>query len=237
MGLNDYFDEIYLLNLKRRDDRLKITEKKLNDSSIDHIVFDAVDGSVMNAVWKSHHEKNIRFENSNYLACAISHLSIYNHAIQNEFDRILIIEDDVSILKNANEKFNSIRDQIPEKWDLLYLGFIPLTDDCLKWDYSIIDDRFISKNVFVAKNLWGLYAYGISMNEMVNVLKKYDENFSMELDRFYVDFVQSTGKSFGVLPQIFAASDDVFSDNSKRKESSMMKRSTDKRFSTEKDYL
>lgn len=230
--MNSHFDKIYVLNLHKRKDRLKITEKRLQFMDLNYEIFNGTDGSVINHLWKSLDNKN--FKNPSYLGCAISHLSIYQDALENGHERILIIEDDFRIHRNLEEIFKNIQ-TIP-KWDeLLYLGFIPLSDDLSSWNYNVFD-QFISKNVFIAKNLWGLYGYGIHSKLMKELLSVYDKKFPMELDRYFVNFIQPRNKSYGITPQIFAA-DDGYSDNSKKIEINMMQRSVDTRFAKLKDYI
>lgn len=235
--LNEYFDKIYILNLKRRDDRLKIIKKRLAFTEITNFeVFDATDGAVMHPIWKKFSEINPFFSNPNYLACAVSHLSIYNDAISKGYKRILIVEDDVKISSTANEDFRIWSKEVPSDWDLLYLGFIPLSDDCSRWDYNVFSDRFITSQVFSAKNLWGLYGYGISESLMKETLEIYNRDFPMELDRYFVTRIQQNKKCYGITPQIFAA-EDGYSDNSKIVETDMMTRSIDGRFAKHTDYV
>ena len=144
MEINNYFDKVYLLNLNRRKDRLKESTKKLEYCEIEFERFAAVDGSVFQNVWETFNSKEHYFTNPNYLACALSHLSIYKDALDNGYSKILIIEDDNSIRKNANAEFGNIINELPE-WELLYFGFIPLTDDCSQWTYNDLDN--LSKNV------------------------------------------------------------------------------------------
>ena len=232
----NYFDEIYVLNLKRRTDRLNLTKKRLQFSEIEkYTIFDAVDGSVMNRIWEIFNKENHHFKNSNYLACAISHLAIYKDAISKGHSRILILEDDNRIHHKANQILNNKKEFIPE-WDLLYLGFIPLSDDQSRWDYNILSNNFLENGVVKAKNFWGLYAYGISQNLMKEMIEIYNQNFPMEIDRYFVEFIQPQGKSFGIIPQIFAA-DDGYSDNSQKIESGMLQRSIDSRFAKLTDYI
>jgi GR25 family glycosyltransferase involved in LPS biosynthesis len=235
--MNDYFDNVYLLNLHKRIDRLILSEKKLEFVDLDYEVFGATDGSVMNFIWKSFSKENAYFKNSNYLGCAISHLSIYKDAIEKGYEKVLIIEDDNRYHRNLLKKFKEIKEFVPRNWnELLYLGYIPLSDDCLKWDYGVFSNNYINEKVFVAKNLWGLYGYAIHANLMVELLEVYDKKFPMELDRYFVNEIQPRNKSYGVSPQLFCA-EDGFSDNSKKVEISMMERSVDRRFAKLTDYI
>ena len=234
--IEKYFDKIYVLNLQKREERLSLIEKRLAFTEIgNYTVFNGVDGSVMQKLWEMYSEKNSYFKNSNYIGCALSHLSIYQHAIENNYDRILIIEDDDRIHRCANHLMESYSQQIPEWKDLLYLGYIPLSDDCSRWDYNVASN-FVGKNVIIAKNLWGLYGYGITQNLMKEMIEIYNKDFPMEIDRYFVTHIQPRGGSFAVTPQLFAA-DDGYSDNSKIVESGMLQRSIDSRFANLIDYV
>lgn len=233
MKIDEYFDKVYLLNLNRRKDRLKTSTKKLEYCEIEFERFAAIDGQVLQNVWETFNSKPHNLQNPNYLACAISHLSIYKDALDNGYSKILIIEDDCSIRKNANAEFSAIVDTLPE-WELLYFGFIPLTDDCRQWTYN--EFNIPIRNIAQSKNFWGLYGYGITSELMREVVERYNVDFSMELDRFFVKEIQPRGKSYGIIPQIFAA-EDGYSDNSLVVERGMMERSVDRRFGSLTDYL
>jgi GR25 family glycosyltransferase involved in LPS biosynthesis len=236
MKINEYFDKIYLLNLHKRKDRLVKSTDKLNQLNIKYEVFSGVDGSIMNHIWKKF--DNPYFSNTSYLGCAISHLSIYQDAITNGYQRILIIEDDNLVYQNIHERFDSL--DIPDWNDLFYLGYIPLTDDCQMWNYNLgmnINNR-LSENIFKSTgNLWGLFAYGITnslMQEMINV---YNDRFPMEIDRYFVDHIQKRGNSIALSPQLFCCDDGIHSDNLGFTPSNMTIKSIDGRFATPQDYI
>jgi GR25 family glycosyltransferase involved in LPS biosynthesis len=234
--VDKYFDKIYVLNLKKRDERLSLTQKRLKFVEIENFtVFNGVDGSVMKRLWEVYSEKNTFFKNPNYIGCSLSHLSIYADAIEKGYQRILVIEDDNRIHRSVNSLMEKYVPQVPEWKDLLYLGFIPLSDDCSRWDYNIVSN-FVNKNVFVAKNLWGLFAYGITQNLMKEMIEVYNKDFPMEIDRYFVTNIQPRGGSFGLTPQLFSA-DDGLSDNSGVVETGMLQRSVDTRFANLTDYI
>ena len=236
-SLSNFFDCTYILNLHKRNDRLSIMKKRLQFVGIhDYEVFGAVDGSNMNFIWSKFYQDNTFFNNPNYLACAISHLSIYREAVEKNHKRILIIEDDCRINRNIHNLLEKQIVNVPDNYDLLYLGYIPLSDDCQRWDYNVFGDKFISSNTFTAKNLWGLYSYSISQELMIELLDTYDKTFPMELDRYFVNHVQPRNKSYGVSPQLFCAEDGL-SDNSGIIETSMLERSVDSRFARYTDYI
>jgi len=232
--MNEFFDNIYVLNLHHQKERMKISEKRLSFMNIhDYERFGATNGSVLNKIW--HNLNNEHFKNPNYLGCAISHLSIYQDALSNNYERILIIEDDCRINIKLEQIWQKLNTDILNESELMYLGFIPLSDDCTLWDYSQVNEC-LSEHIYKAHNFWGLFGYSPSKNLMQELVDVYHESFPMELDRYFVTQIQPRGNSIGVSPQIFAA-DDGPSDNSGRYELNMLQRSTDARFSTLTDYI
>ena len=232
--MNDYFDKIYVLSLKRNVDRRALVTERLNKVGIDFEFFDACDGQVINHLWKK--LDNSHFTTQNYVACSISHLSIYNDALSRGFKRILILEDDIKPHKNIQEVFSTIKNQINDDYDLLYLGWIPLTDDCSMWSYNVIDDRFLTPNTIHSKNLWGLYAYSPSVSLMREMVDLYNESFPMEIDRYFVTQVQQQRKSVAIWPQI-VCHDIMVSNNNGWVDHQSLKKSIDARAAREEDYV
>lgn len=230
MDINNYFDKIYVLNLYKKVERREKTIERLDRFNINYSIFNGVDGSVMNLLWKKFN--NDIFKNPNYLACALSHLSIYQDAVENGYEKILILEDDNQINININQLFENIN--IPEWKDLLYLGYIPLSDDCSMWTYK---NHFPVNNTFVAKNLWGLFAYGITYELMIELLDVYNNSFPMELDRYFVNYIQPRNNSIGITPQLFCCDEEIVSDNMGMKIENLKLRSVDTRFTSLDDYI
>jgi glycosyl transferase family 25 len=195
--MNEYFDHVYVLSLRREKKRRELITQRLGNINLKFEFFDAIDGSVMKYLWQYVSNKII---NQNYMACLLSHLSIYKDALDKGYKRPLILEDDVIPKKSILEDFEKIKVQIPEDYDLLYLGYIPLDDEKICWDYRVLENRFISDNIFDTKNLWGAYAYSITPNMMEYMINVYNNDFPMELDNF---FVSNHKKYYGTLPQLF----------------------------------
>ena len=175
--LNTYFDKIYCLNLTSQTERKKQMLRFSEQYRIEFEFFNAISGNLFNDIWEK--LKPSHFFNPNYVACALSHLSIYQNALDRGFKRILIIEDDILIRFDVNEYFERIISQlenIPD-WDLLYLAWIPLNEDQSWWTYQHIDERLLSENVFKAKGLWSCMGYGINEMTMKYLITKYKNKF------------------------------------------------------------
>lgn len=233
MTIKHYFDKVYVLSLKRNKERRSQVTERLKMVDIDFEFFDACDGQVVKHVWEKFN--NPIFSTPNYLACQISHLSIYNDALSNGYNRILILEDDVKPIKEINEKFDIIHHQIPQDYELLYLGWIPLSDDQLRWEYDTINNRFITSNVFLSKNLWGLYAYSPSVELMKEMIDLYNQSFPMEIDRYFVENIQQQRKSYAIRPQLFAH-DIGISNNGGFIDNQSLLKSIDHRIARPEDY-
>lgn len=228
-SLNNLFDNVYVLNLNHRKDRLTNITNRLSKFEIQFEKFTATDGAVLNKVWQS--LDNSYFTTPNYLACAISHLSIYQDANQRGFDKILILEDDVVVNKNINQ---ILQTSTPEWRDVFYLGWIPLSEDRTWWTYAMAN-QFLTNNFLVAKNFWGMFAYGTTRTFRQEILNKYNSEFPMELDRYFVDYIQTQNRCLAITPQIFACQD-IWSDNMQLHQSGMLARSVDARFAKYEDY-
>ena len=110
---NSLFDKTYLINLASREDRLQRAKKRLGDLDIKYERFEAIDGKTI-----EHHPHLKPGE----VGCYISHLNILKDAKQNNYQSILILEDDVVFENNMLEKFYSGYKHIPDDWEMIYLG-------------------------------------------------------------------------------------------------------------------
>ena len=72
------------------------------------------------------------------------------------------------------------------------------------------------------------------MREMVDL---YNESFPMEIDRYFVNFIQTRGNSVALSPQLFCCDDNVYSDNMGYIPGGMTIKSIDSRFANPSDYV
>lgn len=236
MKINKYFDHVYCLNLPECKERAEMTLSRAQKFGISFSFFPAISGKIFKDVHAGHSKsKQSAIPNPNYMACAMSHLSIYRHALANGYKKILVIEDDLLFNKNMDSLFSAAVKEVPDDWKLLYLAWIPLTDDLLYWNYSIIDDRFIGDKVFKAKNLWSAMAYGIDTFMMEHLINRYNDSFDKEIDRVFVEEIQPKYPCYAIAPQIFCGYDN-YSNNSERNDS-IFRKSFDSRRADPNDYI
>lgn len=236
MTLNQYFDHVYCLNLPESKERAEMTLSRAQTFGISFSFYPAISGKIFGDIFSGYKEsRETSLTNPNYMACALSHLSIYRHALENGHNRILIIEDDLLFYENLRDHFaSSIRD-VPDDWWLLYLAWIPLTDDLMYWNYRIIDDRFISDTVFRAKNLWSAMAYGINRDAMEWMIQRYTGSFNKEIDKIFVEEMQPSFPCYAIAPQLFAGYDNL--SNNSGNFDSIFSKSFDSRRATPNQYI
>ncbi|RZK49212.1 MAG: glycosyltransferase family 25 protein [Pedobacter sp.] len=109
-------DQIYIINLKRRPDRLKLFYE-YNSHILEGLnnikVIEAVDGNeIKDANWE--------FE-IGALGCLKSHYNVIKDAKAKGFKDILILEDDISFTSDALIRLEKGYNELPENWEFLYL--------------------------------------------------------------------------------------------------------------------
>jgi GR25 family glycosyltransferase involved in LPS biosynthesis len=146
-------DSIYCINLDVRQDKWKAMQKRLSDQGIKANRVPAING------WKEIAREQVKAIQKPYKArlnkgqvgCLLSHLSILKDAENRNFDRVLILEDDVNFIadmKNLSGYLEKISALDPE-WDLLFLD-----------DWTL------------AKNLGGRPPENRSHSKMSEIIKK-----------------------------------------------------------------
>lgn len=227
--MNDYFDNIYCINLTKdfsRYSNMKIIFDNFN------IVVDR---------WVATTDTLFRGYKCGlkpkYLACLNSHLSIIEDALEKGYDKILIMEDDIVPVRDLEKRFSDFISEVPDNWDFLYLSYIRTDDEKTMWTYRDLEKNKISDNVVVANNFWSAMCYGISRQMMERVVKWYKSNNPIEIDRFYVENVQRSGMFFcyGSFPQIFAGVD-IYS-NTEDLKIDIFNRSINSRYQGKNDFL
>ena len=115
MTLNDYVDAIYCINLDDRKDRWEEAVKQFVKHNLWVERVSGIKGSNMNLDFPPEIKEGA-------VGCSLSHLFTIKLAKQNNLENFLLLEDDVVFDDEVNEKFFSVLDQVPDDWDMLYLG-------------------------------------------------------------------------------------------------------------------
>lgn len=179
--------KIYYINLDRRPERNEHTLKEINklkyNCPIERI--SAVDGKkidipnlstklittdgIQNAL---HPTKGAYYLlSSGSIGCALSHLTIYDKIIEEMSDDnyALILEDDIHVKSEFNEKLNKNINKLP-KFDILFLGYHEYTNSV---EYDIYG---------VPNKLWGLFSYIINKKAALEIKKIFPLRYQIDTE-------------------------------------------------------
>ena len=137
--VNQYFDHVYILNLKKRTDRKWEMLHKLSRLGIAAEFVEAINGyqfqhqleylkfasSPVSASGSHPLEASLTrkaIENEGAWGCLKSYLHILEDAKQQNYRRILCLEDDAIFHHHFEDRFKKAIRSIPDDWKLLYLG-------------------------------------------------------------------------------------------------------------------
>ena len=119
MKLLDQFDRTYIVNLPERSDRRREIEADLGRFDL------RVDGRKIAYLKAVRPDDAGLFPSLGARGCFLSHLSILNHAIENDYQRILVMEDDLSIDERFVQPQQEMCRQLREnRWHFAYLGHV-----------------------------------------------------------------------------------------------------------------
>ncbi|MVN22246.1 glycosyltransferase family 25 protein [Mucilaginibacter arboris] len=139
--LNTYFDKILILTIQRNANRREILKQVLG--GLDYEIFYGVEGSMLKLkeliesgvvaanIQDIYKQTNIDYMNMgsspvhiNQIACSMSHIKMYQYILDNQLDKVLILEDDVMPVEENLKYLSETLNQVPDNWELLYLGHI-----------------------------------------------------------------------------------------------------------------
>lgn len=165
-------DKGFLINLKRREDRLHDSLLEFEKLKINGVeIYEAVDSL-----------ENPELE---YMACAASHLEILKKQIENGWEKIIIFEDDFLFIPFKSDEHeliikNTIDTINIEEYDLLFLGTVLTNNSFLKNKKIIIPDTLIQTTCYVINHSFSKFVI-----ENFNFKDKTSIMFNENIDTFY----------------------------------------------------
>jgi len=124
MKLIDQFDRVYIVNLPERSDRRREIEAELGRFGL------SVDGETIRYWTATRPNDAGLFPSIGSRGCFLSHLSILSDAIDNELDKILVMEDDLAIDERFVQDQPAMCGTLREgNWHFAYLGHIEAMRD------------------------------------------------------------------------------------------------------------
>lgn len=183
--LNELVDEVYVLNLDRREDRLAEIQTELSAQGINFRRFPAVDGAKIPQL--------VSFPtlNTRELACTMSHAQMIINAHANQYKTVAIFEDDAVLAESFEKELSKAMLHVPKDWHILYLGA-----------NNLEDPEHVSGNVFRAKNSLTTHAYLVSSIAFPIIIENVSANqLSKPIDNIMA-LVQKQGNAYVIKPNI-----------------------------------
>lgn len=168
--LDSLSDKIYVINLKKRKDRLQHILSELSRiNCVNFEIIEAVDGTTI--------ENPTKMKRGNY-GLNLTYLKIYEKC-KNTKSNIMIIEDDCVFCENFLTHMNEYIENVPSDWDMIYFGAnhnyhlgyntSKINDYCKK-----ITDSICAHCVILKINVFEELIDHIKMNELENDIILYN---------------------------------------------------------------
>lgn len=176
--VNVKWNNIFIINLKRRIDRKNDIEQKLLKQNINQYEFiEAIDGIDENIQFKFNELKKKNMTpiiSSGHYACLLSHIKAIKLAKNRNYSNIMILEDDIYFCNNFVLKLSNV---LVPKYDIIYLG-------------GIINKKKLFFNDWIKySNIMGAYGYILSSNLFDKVLDEL-EKLNDFIDIYYLNKIQ-----------------------------------------------
>ena len=164
---NKLFDEIYLMNLKRRPDRMYDFMKYYKQCDLNKynlMKFEAVDGNKLDldtvpiselAKLEMKQLETTGFRYKHYqltkgaIGCYLSHVKIWENIVKNNYEKALVFEDDARPPPNFLKLVEENMKHIPEDWDIVFLGKI--CNECEEYEKYFKVERFMLTHSYLIK--------------------------------------------------------------------------------------
>jgi GR25 family glycosyltransferase involved in LPS biosynthesis len=123
--INGYFDKVFCINLARRPDRWKQVEEECRLHNLELERFEAIDAAERFAAGNQWYGipwdgKDVPDGNC---GCTESHGALLKIIAEGPWKRVLVLEDDFHFrFPDSQKKFSDMIGEVPEDWDLFYLG-------------------------------------------------------------------------------------------------------------------
>lgn len=157
-AINEYFDKVYVLTLKRASDRHQFIEKSL--IGLDYEFVYGVDKKEHPDVFLlSQYDDELtrknKLKNSSIrlseIAISLSHRKVYQKIIDDNVQRALVFEDDAFFIEKKAFTVKQILGELPSDWDCVYFGYLGNEHEKFK-------DK-INKEIYLLLRSLGLYKF------------------------------------------------------------------------------
>ncbi|HEX4957467.1 MAG TPA: glycosyltransferase family 25 protein [Lacibacter sp.] len=174
--INTYFDKIYVITIARateRHEKIKIHLDGLNYEFLngvdkqDLIEEELIRSAIYNKEKARKHHIWNQPMGMGQIACSWSHKKVYELQLQHQYQRVLILEDDVIINQVGIDLFPNIISELPATWELLYFDYHKRTENNINARYrklvSLLQ-HYAGRNNWTPHMIKHLYAVPFSQH-------------------------------------------------------------------------
>lgn len=161
-NINDI--KIYFINLDLNKDRLLYIKKQSKNLKL--VRFSAINGKFVNE--KKLIKDKILVKNhkllKGQLGCALSHYFLLKKLYKSSNKISIILEDDIIIPNNFKYRLNNILNNLPNKWDIIWLGGCNIKG-------KLINNMYIKPTTFKGTYNLCMHAYLVNNKSIPKILK------------------------------------------------------------------
>lgn len=199
MSAFDFFDRISCINLPKRKDRKEFTSKQFKEQGF----LDRVTWMHAPPPSKQFVAHNLNRNAAAEFGCSLSHCKTIVHGIANNAKNLLVFEDDVSFIPNAESILQEALKELRKDWAVLYLGGRPLVNTTRE-----------SKHLAKMPQRYDLaHAYAVNGDRLLDLYDFWCQYVGREtypphdpkwspVDLIIARFAYETGKAYCVIPNI-----------------------------------
>lgn len=218
--LNQFFDHIYLVNLKSDSNSRIRAEYCLSLHNINYSVFEAINGyegeplkayddymsrplgnlEKFSSYSQLEIERGKKFiESPGAIGYIFTYRQILQDALKKRYDSILILEDDVAFVHDSQSKIKSFLGSIPNNWKILNLGSSQYGWDNINEEHAREAGYYYPSKI----NTCGSFAIGIK-NSAYQEIMDYADFLDSPFDLFPLGeiYQNSLGQCFSAFPAI-----------------------------------
>ena len=116
----DTVNEIIVIHLPQRKDRLESFEANSNNLCKPFTVFPSFDNKLTQLGDSANTHVWMGF---GYIGCYLSHLAVIKYCLAKKLDRVMIFEDDVIVPPGFNRRLDMLTAGLVTDWDMIYLHY------------------------------------------------------------------------------------------------------------------
>ncbi len=130
--LNNFFDHIYVITLHRASERQDEIKRNLAGLNYDffwgadkqeHSIVDMERGGIYSEALAKKNHRYYKAFNCGQICCAWSHRKVYEDVLSKGYQKVLILEDDVTAVSDIGTMFSLIIKELPSNWELIYFDY------------------------------------------------------------------------------------------------------------------